>query len=51
MRDAVRRDFGLEPLRELMEDGMINIRGCGRSGISLATPETSRRAGSRLSER
>ena len=46
MRDAVRRDFGLEPLRELMEDGMISaIRGCGRSGISLATPETSRRAG------
>ena len=46
MRDAVRRDFGLEPLRELIEDGMISaIRGCGRSGISLATPETSRRAG------
>jgi hypothetical protein len=42
MRDAARRDYGLEPLRELMSQALRGaIRRCGRGGAALAALESS----------
>ena len=44
MKDAVRRDFGLEPLRLMMSEVLVGaIRACERGGRALANPQTERR--------
>ena len=41
MRDAARRDHAIEPLRELMSQGLRGaIRRCGLGGAALTVPET-----------
>ena len=42
MRDASRRDYSLEPLRELTSQALRGaIRRCGRGGSALSSPESS----------
>ena len=44
MREATRRDFGLEPLKDVASEILVGaIRACERAGRALANPETSRR--------
>ena len=44
MKHATRRDFGLEPLREMASDVLVSaIRACERGGRALANYETSAR--------